>query len=52
VDSETKRIKELGNAESNFRAAGEEDKIRDLMGQVSGLSDQLEQPEQQPEPVQ
>jgi hypothetical protein len=53
VDSETKRIKELGNAESNFRAAGEEDKIRDLMGQVSDLSAQeTAQTQQQPEPVQ
>ncbi len=34
VDSETKRIKEVGNAEANFEAAGLGDVFRQVMGQT------------------
>jgi len=43
VDSETKRIKELGNAEANFAAAGLGGNIRALMAETTG--DALEEPD-------
>lgn len=52
VDSETRRIKELGNAEENFEEAGLGGNIRTLMEETTG--DALQEPDvaaqQQPEP--
>lgn len=43
VDSETKRIKELGNAQANYEAAGEGDEIKKLMVEATG--DALAEPD-------